>query len=104
MGEFDTVSVTSFFLGRGLRGEPLGEGTVEMSVDLPDLGPDLDETMLKFQARPWHVWLPLTTVVDGVPELVWEDDNALIPTCVPVPAGTGIDGFGFGEGTPEGGT
>lgn len=31
-----------------------------------------------------HVWMPLTTVVGGVPELVWEDDDSLIPTKVPI--------------------
>lgn len=31
-----------------------------------------------------HVWMPLTTVVGGVPELVWDADNSLIPTFVPV--------------------
>lgn len=31
-----------------------------------------------------HVWMPLTTVVGGVPELVWDGDNSLIPTLVPV--------------------
>lgn len=29
------------------------------------------------------VWMPLTTVVSGEPELVWDDDNSLIPTEVP---------------------
>lgn len=31
-----------------------------------------------------HVWMPLTTVVGGVPELVWDADNSLIPTLVPI--------------------
>lgn len=30
-----------------------------------------------------RIWMPLTTVVGGVPELVWDDDNSLIPTEVP---------------------
>jgi hypothetical protein len=30
------------------------------------------------------VWMPLTTVVAGEPELVWDDDDSLIPTLVPV--------------------
>jgi hypothetical protein len=29
-----------------------------------------------------HVWMPLTTVVDGEPVLVWDDDDSLIPTLV----------------------
>lgn len=28
-------------------------------------------------------WMPLTTVVDGEPVLVWDGDNGLIPTLVP---------------------
>lgn len=30
------------------------------------------------------VWMPLTTVVAGEPELVWDDDDSLIPTKVPI--------------------
>ena len=30
------------------------------------------------------VWMPLTTVVGGVPELVWDSDDSLIPTLVPI--------------------
>jgi len=29
-------------------------------------------------------WLPLTAVVGGVPELVWDDDDSLIPTLTPL--------------------
>lgn len=29
------------------------------------------------------VWMPLTTVVGGVPQLVWDADGSLIPTKVP---------------------
>lgn len=29
------------------------------------------------------VWMPLTTVVDGEPVLVWDGDNGLIPTLIP---------------------
>ena len=28
-------------------------------------------------------WMPLTTVMDGEPVLVWDGDNGLIPTLVP---------------------
>ena len=31
-----------------------------------------------------RVWMPLTTVVGGVPELVWGVDGSLIPTEVPI--------------------
>ena len=31
-----------------------------------------------------RVWMPLTTVVSGEPELVWDEDNSLIPTEVPI--------------------
>lgn len=31
-----------------------------------------------------QVWMPLSTVVAGVPELVWDGDDSLIPTLVPV--------------------
>ena len=30
------------------------------------------------------VWMPLTTVSGGVPELVWEADDSLVPTLVPL--------------------
>lgn len=29
------------------------------------------------------VWMPLTTVVGGVPELVWDANDSLIPTLIP---------------------
>jgi hypothetical protein len=35
-------------------------------------------------ASDTHVWMPLTTVVGGVPELVWDADDSLIPTLVPI--------------------
>jgi len=31
-----------------------------------------------------HVWMPLTSVVGGEPVLVWDDDDSLIPTLVPL--------------------
>jgi len=31
-----------------------------------------------------RVWVPLTTVVGGLPELVWDADDSLIPTLVPL--------------------
>lgn len=88
------------YAGRGLRGEPLQEDQIELSVNLPDLGTELDEAMLLYEARQRHVWLPLTTVIAGVPELVWDDDNGLIPTHLPVPAPTDTRTAGLGGGTP----
>jgi hypothetical protein len=32
------------------------------------------------------VWMPLTTVVGGNPELVWGADDSLIPTLIPLEA------------------
>lgn len=29
-------------------------------------------------------WMPLTTVVGGEPELVWDGDDSLIPTLTPI--------------------
>lgn len=31
-----------------------------------------------------EVWMPLTTVVAGAPELVWDADDSLIPTLTPL--------------------
>lgn len=31
-----------------------------------------------------YVWMPLTTVLAGVPQLVWDDDDNLIPTLTPL--------------------
>ena len=77
---------TELFIGRGLRAAP--EGTfldeTEISVDLRDLGPELGQALLRFEVRPQRAWLPLTTVVSGEPELVWNEHDGLIPTHVPV--------------------
>ena len=35
-------------------------------------------------ASDTQVWMPLTTVVAGAPELVWDGDDSLVPTLVPV--------------------
>lgn len=35
-------------------------------------------------AADTHVWMPLTTVAAGVPELVWDGDDSLIPTLTPL--------------------
>ena len=81
------VEIVRLYIGRGLRAEPFGEDDekLELSVNLLDLGGELVEAMLIFEPEPGRVWLPLTTVVGGVPELVWETEDGLIPTHVPVP-------------------
>lgn len=35
-------------------------------------------------ASDTEVWMPLTTVVSGVPDFVWDANNSLIPTLVPL--------------------
>ena len=139
----DPIRASFFFVGRGLRGEPLEEqDAVELSVDLLDLvAGELDSAtgwpahlltgLLADRPDPAEVqpgtlyaatdegvvyqaainleddssyewltwlesgggggtspadtagWLPLTTVVGGVPELVWESTDSLIPTYGP---------------------
>lgn len=97
----ESILIGQLYLGRGLRGEELDDDVLEVSVDLPDLGVELDQAMLRYQARPYRVWLPLTTVVAGEPQLVWDDDNSLIPTQVPVPTSEDLIGFGdLADGIP----
>jgi len=139
----DPVRASFFFVGRGLRGEPLDEqDAVELSVDLLDLAvgeldsatgwpahlltgliadrPDPAEVQpgtlyaatdegVVYQAAinlendssyEWLSWLeggagggvspsdtagwmPLSTVLAGVPDLVWDSNNNLIPTYGP---------------------
>jgi hypothetical protein len=141
----DPIRASFFFVGRGLRGEPLEEqDAVELSVDLLDLAvgeldsatgwpahlltglladrPDPAEVQpgslyaatdegVVYQAAinleddssyEWQTWLegsggggggtsaadtagwmPLTTVVGGVPDLVWDATDSLIPTYGP---------------------
>ena len=81
------VEIIRLYVGRGLRTDPVGEDDdkLELSVNLLDLGPELNQAMLVYEAMPGHVWLPLTTTVGGVPEIVWETTDGLIPTQVPVP-------------------
>lgn len=38
---------------------------------------------VSFPGDDTHVWMPLTTIVDGAPELVWDENLSLIPTLVP---------------------
>jgi hypothetical protein len=133
----DTLRINWFYIGRGLRGEPLEEdGNVELSVDLTDLGDEFETAMRVPQhllvgtlaGRPspdevpvgalysaddgtvyqavyqpvdgtidWNIWaggggttpadtagwMPLSTVVGGVPDLVWDSTDSLIPTYGP---------------------
>lgn len=57
------------FVGSGVTATAVGN-----AVTVTILGP----------ADVTQVWMPLTTVVAGVPELVWDLDNSLIPTLVPI--------------------
>lgn len=104
MDEDVSARFPTLYTGRGLRGEPLDDGVVELSVNLTDLVGELDEVMLRYAAAPARAWLPLTTTVAGVPELVWETDDQLVPTHVPVPTLAAEDrSSGIGTAT-EGGT
>lgn len=81
------------YLGRGLQGEPLADSDqLELSVDLYDLGEEYAVAWLDWAgvtgggAGPADTaaWLPLTTVVGGTPELVWDATDELIPTFTPI--------------------
>ena len=80
------VEIVRLYVGRGLQAEPFGEDDekLELSVDLDALGQELDSALAAFQAARGRVWLPLTSTVGGDPVLVWDDDDGLIPTHVPV--------------------
>jgi hypothetical protein len=56
----------------GLTGTDLGGGVIEIAATG---GSPADDT---------QVWMPLTTVVGGTPELVWGADDSLIPTLTPL--------------------
>jgi hypothetical protein len=73
-------------VGRGLQGEPADDGVVEIRLDLPSFGAELAPILLAYEILPQHVWMPLTTVVAGEPELVWDADDALVPTHAPIPS------------------
>lgn len=66
-GRFSELTV-----GAGLTGTDLGDGHIEVAAIPHD---PADDT---------KVWLPLTTVSAGVPELVWDGDDQLIPTLTPI--------------------
>ena len=59
-------------LGTGLAGTDLGDGNLELDVTITT-GATPTDTL---------AWMPLTTVTGGVPELVWDANDDLIPTLV----------------------
>jgi hypothetical protein len=63
---------TEITLGAGLTGTDLGGGVIEIAAGG---GSPADDTL---------VWMPLTTVTGGTPELVWDADDSLIPTLTPL--------------------
>ena len=58
-------------IGTGLIGTDNGDDTLTLDATGDD--PSTDTL----------VWMPLTTVTGGVPELVWDADDSLIPTLTP---------------------
>lgn len=68
VGRFSTLT-----LGTNLTGTDLGDG--ELQIDATGGGVSPTDTT---------AWLPLTTVVGSVPELVWDADDSLIPTYTPI--------------------
>lgn len=63
---------TEITLGTGLTGTDLGGGVIEIAATG---GSPVDDA---------QVWMPLTTVTGGTPELVWDADDSLIPTLIPI--------------------
>lgn len=49
-----------------------------------DVQAGIDELAAIVAAPATHVWMPLTSVVGGEPVLVWDGDDSLIPTYVPL--------------------
>lgn len=95
--ELIVADYARLYLGRGLQGEPLADSDqLELSVDLYDLGEQYAADWLEWAGvdtsggggggpSPTDTagWMPLTTVAAGVPELVWDGDDNLIPTYGP---------------------
>ncbi len=67
-GDATHVPVVTF----DAEGHATAASTVALSI--PSSDPSTDT----------KVWMPLTTVVGGVPQLVWDANNSLIPTLVPI--------------------
>jgi hypothetical protein len=66
-----------------------GEGVLIALKGVPAVGdvPTFDGTDFVPEApgaSASAVWMPLTTVVGGDPELVWDGDDSLIPTLTPI--------------------
>jgi hypothetical protein len=77
----------------------LGPDGLVPLAELPSLAQALDDLTdvvvtaeaagdrLRFDGADWvntrRVWMPLTTVIAGVPEFVWDSDDSLVPTEVP---------------------
>jgi len=70
-----TGDFTEITLGTGLTGTDLGAGVIEITATGGSGGDPADDPA---------VWMPLTTVTGGVPELVWDADDGLIPTLLPI--------------------
>ena len=84
------TEISRLYLGRGIQGEPYGtvvgetDEQIELSVDLEALGQELDTALEPFELQRSFVWMPLTTTVGGTPDLVWDADNGLVPTQIPL--------------------
>lgn len=70
-----------------VRDEASGVAALDDLTDVTLTSPASAEH-LRFDGSVWvnspRVWMPLTTVVGGVPELVWDADDSLIPTEVAI--------------------
>jgi hypothetical protein len=69
-----TGRFTRIIVGDGLTGTDNSDGTITLEATAAGGSP----------ADDLVVWMPLTTVVSSVPELVWDADNSLIPTLTPI--------------------
>jgi hypothetical protein len=68
-----TTAATSLdFVGSGVTATAAGDA---VTVTIPGASDPADDT---------SVWMPLTTVVAGDPVLVWDGDDSLIPTLIPL--------------------
>lgn len=71
--DVDTATEVIDFVGSGVTVTSTGAGAVEVEI-----------TAGSSPADDTQVWMPLTTVDGGEPVLVWDGDDSLIPTLVPV--------------------